>query len=388
MKELINEIKKATGDKEKIYIYGAGLRGRDLYKMLKNSFSIDGFIVTNDMQSSENLFGLPVYRAETINFNEAVVIIGANRRNTVDILKYLEEKNCNVICACEYMEKRKIEGSNYNRPWIEVTTVIGCKVNCKFCPQDLLINKYFENNVKREYKMSMETFSKCLEHLPKECNIKFCGMAEPFLNPLCTDMILKAYETGREIELFTTLVGADKQSVEKIWDLPFTMVNIHVPDENQYANIPLTDEYYELLKLVLEHKKPDGSAFVNMCNSQAEPLKNIKEICSARGYEIITTLNDRAGNLEGNELVSRHNGDGKLVCTLCGENLNHNVLLPDGTLLLCCVDYSMKHILGNLVEEEYEKIMNNDEVKNIKDGLQGNVAIDILCRKCSYANRI
>lgn len=29
---------------------------------------------------------------------------------------------------------------------LEITTKIGCKVNCKFCPQNLLIKNYFSNS--------------------------------------------------------------------------------------------------------------------------------------------------------------------------------------------------------------------------------------------------
>ena len=390
MKELINKVKELSKNQKNVYIYGAGSRGQDLYKIfLENDIKIQGFIITNLIQTDISVMELPVFGVETINFDESIIVIGANRRNTIEIIEGLKEKQksiLNVICACEYIEKRNLYSDYYTKPTIEITTVIGCKVNCKYCPQNLLLKNYFKDNMHRDVKMSMETYVTCLKNLPNQCNIKFCGMAEPFLNPLCTDMICEAYQQGKSIELYTTLVGLDKEGLKKIWDIPMETVVIHVPDERGYAKIPITDEYLEILTMALNHKKQDGTPFVNMCNAQTNPPDEIKEICMKAGYEVLTTMNDRAGNLADDELVSKYNLEGKLVCTACGVNLNQNVLLPDGTLLLCCMDYGMKHNLGNLFHKNYGEIMDSDIVKNIKAAMLGDETADILCRQCTYAN--
>jgi hypothetical protein len=36
-------------------------------------------------------------------------------------------------------------------PSMEITTVIGCRVYCDFCPQDLLMKKYGELNNNKKY---------------------------------------------------------------------------------------------------------------------------------------------------------------------------------------------------------------------------------------------
>ena len=79
---------------------------------------------------------------------------------------------------------------------------------------------------------------------------------------------------------------------------------------------------------------------------------------------------------------------GKISCSLCGQALNHNILLPDGRVLLCCMDYGMKHVLGNLTEQSYAEIMNGKEIDKIKAAINGDESIDILCRRCSSATEI
>lgn len=79
---------------------------------------------------------------------------------------------------------------------------------------------------------------------------------------------------------------------------------------------------------------------------------------------------------------------GAIACSLCGQELNRNVLLPDGTVLLCCMDYGMKHILGNLREQSYDEIMNGGEMQRIKKCMNDELKDDILCRSCALSHLI
>lgn len=47
---------------------------------------------------------------------------------------------------------------------IEITTKIGCQVNCRNCPQEKLIKAYIQRSSVLE--MSMETLTSCLETIP------------------------------------------------------------------------------------------------------------------------------------------------------------------------------------------------------------------------------
>ena len=107
--------------------------------------------------------------------------------------------------------------------------------------------------------------------------------------------------------------------------------------------------------------------------------------CSGK-YEILTALHDRAGNLENESLLGKNVPEGEIVCSLCGERLNHNNLLPDGTVLLCDFDYGMQHVLGNLKEQTYEELLLGNEWRKVHAGMKGDTSQNILCRKCSCAN--
>ena len=210
-------------------------------------------------------------------------------------------------------------------------------------------------------------------------------MVEPFLNPNCLELIKVVCEKKRTVNLYTTLIGLNERSLQELMELPIDYVTLHVADAKEYAKIPTTDEYYHLLDMAINSKKRNGKPFVDMCNAQTEPDARVADICKEK-YIISSTLIDRAGNLEGTNLVSKRIGTGKISCGVCGNALNKNELLPDGTLLLCCMDYGMKHVLGNLKEQSYQEIMEGAEIKRIRAGMELNDKEDILCRMCSCAN--
>lgn len=371
-----------------LYIYGAGLYARNIFGIIKgNDICVDGFIVTHPGKEKE-LYGLPILEADSVLHRNIGIIIGTNSLNRIGIMEKLKQSGFHmehVISGTDYIEK---SGQRYDgSPTMQVTTRIGCSVSCKYCPQSVLIDSYFALDKRRPAVMSLEVFEKCLDKLPPDARISFCGMAEPFLNPNCGEMIRLAHESGRIVELYTTLVGADRKIIEEIAQIPFGYVTLHVADRYGYAHIPRTEEYYELVDFLINYKRQDGTPFVNMCNAQAEPDEIVAQICSGK-YEILTALHDRAGNLENERLLNKITPTGEISCSLCGDKLNHNNLLPDGTVLLCDFDYGMKHALGNLLEQSYEEVLSGNEWKRVSKGMTGDLNQDILCRKCSCANSV
>lgn len=387
--QFLENLQKLVDRTDKVYIYGAGLFGRNIYSFIEQKgIPIAGFIVTK-RDDEKGLENAPIVEAKDILGSNIGIIIGVNRRNEIEIIQVLEEYNFNmqnVIYGNSLMDNQgKREGYD-GKPVIEITTQIGCRVNCLYCPQTLLLNRYFGENKNRKMVMEFEVFKKCVEKVPEDALIRFCGMAEPFLNSECIKMMKFACSAGKKVDLFTTLVGLQKEDLDTLINLPIEWVNVHVADCKGYANIPLNENYYEILSLLVDAQKINGEPFINVLSAQAAPDKKVLEICGDK-YITYSTLTDRAGNLEDSDkLIAKRNVKGKISCSLCGQDLNHNILLPDGTLLLCCMDYGMKHPLGNLMEMTYEEIMKGSEVTRIRRGMHDLVKEDILCRSCSYAS--
>lgn len=247
---------------------------------------------------------------------------------------------------------------------LEITTHIGCPMDCIDCPQQLLRSKYLG---KRD--LDLEDYKRAIDKVPAGTRIDFSGMCEPFTNRSCADMILYAAEKGFPLALYTTLQGATLEDYERLKDVRYEVVTIHLPDMDGRSYFNITDEYLEVLSKWECH---NYSCHGRIDNRVLPYLKQ---------RNLITYMHDRAGNVEGrpHKLVD---SDHRIWCATSGRAMDHNVLLPDGTVLMCCMDYGMTGVFGNLFEQSYDEVINSDTAKLMRMKLDGGESI---CRHCTNA---
>ncbi len=261
---------------------------------------------------------------------------------------------------------------------LEITTRVGCKNNCRYCPQGALVEAYKKRS--SIYEMSLDTFKRCLDKVPKEVRIDFSGMAEPWLNPVCTEMVVHAHDAGFSLAVYTTLVGMNLVDIDALTKIPFRVFEVHLPDQDSYTNIKVTGEYLEKLKKI-SNSNISGLGYMTI--GKVHPA--VKEVVSEKVKE--HPIIDRAGNVKEIEGVqSNERLKGIIRCISCGKLLNHNVMLPNGDIILCCMDYGLKHVLGNLLEVDYEKLFHTSGYRLLQRKLNDD-SLDILCRYCHNAKR-
>ena len=267
----------------------------------------------------------------------------------------------------------KLRGIKVPTFMMEITTVVGCKVNCDFCPQKSFLQEY--QSPKR--KLTLDDFKLAVDKMPNEVIIIFAGFSEPFLNADCTRMILYAHEKGHPICVFTTAVGMTVQDVELIKHIPYSAFphggfTVHLPDHRRLAKINVTPEYLQ----VLQNLKDAGiQNFSVMSMDLIDPkIEHIFPQSAVR----MPKMNSRAGNLvkEGvQENYTTASYDGPVICGR-DEYIYNNVMLPNGDIVLCCQDYHMDHILGNIYEQSFADIL--PDPINAYD----------LCKTCVYAIKL
>lgn len=247
---------------------------------------------------------------------------------------------------------------------LEITTHIGCPINCTDCPQALLRSKYHG-----PADLDFDDYKRVIEKVPAGTRVDFSGMCEPFCNKHCTDMILYAAEKGFPLALYTTLQGATIADYERLKDVQFEVVTIHLPDRDGRSHFNFTDEYYKLLLRW------------NCNNYSCHGAIDYRVTPYLKERNHITFMHDRAGNVGCREhrSIDIHRN---LICKTSGKDMNHNVLLPDGTVLMCCMDYSMKGIFGNLFTQSYEEVLNSETACRMRATLNEGESI---CRHCANA---
>lgn len=257
-------------------------------------------------------------------------------------------------------------------PTLEITTKIGCENACAYCPQGRLLTAYRKRS--DILLMSFGVFKACLDKVPTDVDIDFAGMCEPCLNPEYIKMLLYAYEKGHKIKLFTTLVGMALSDIDLLAIVPFQEFVVHLPSGEGYEKIKVDKDYLKVLgKLSKSNIKVEYLLLGETLHPKVEAL--IKE-----NINKIEELSTRAGNVI---IKSRPPFKRKLGVIGCVRNLSYNVLLPNGDVILCCMDYGMKHVLGNLLLTDYGSLFRSKEFFKIKKGLR-RWSLDILCRYCDY----
>lgn len=62
-------------------------------------------------------------------------------------------------------------------------------------------------------------------------------------------------------------------------------------------------------------------------------------------------------------------------------------VLCDGTVVPCCLDREGELALGNLLTEELGDILEKPRTRAILEGFRRGEAVEVLCKRCGYANR-
>lgn len=281
---------------------------------------------------------------------------------------------------------------------LEVTTNIHCPLMCRPCPQKGFLAAYGE--AIREHRMlKLEDFATFLAKTPRHVTIVFSGMSEPFINPDCIAMIELALSSGFKVEVYSTLFRLSLADAEKLLALmrqygpQVNRMVVHLPDAR--GNMPgwkPSPEYEAVLGLLRAANKDRAItkiAAITMDDSgEVDPrLAHLRLRLRRHGWK----PNSRAGSLDDALIASetaqpttpRH-----AMPIQCSRDpgYDNNILLPNGEVLLCCQDWSKKHVLGNYFDQSYYDLFAGPEMTAIRvDNLKAEFSERSLCRQCVHA---
>lgn len=258
--------------------------------------------------------------------------------------------------------------------------MIGCRVACIYCPQDKISRRYFG----ADRMMKFDDFKTYIETVPRRVVMHFTGFAEPFLNPQCTDMIEYAARRGHPIYISTTLAGLTHENIHRLSKLAYEQFQIHLPSAGKLMNLPINDEYFALLS---ELMKARIITDLHFHGDEVHPaLGEWLRQHAVESQEF--RIQDRAGNLNTDKVkkkvskpvITAARPNGRLRC----DRIYQNVLLPNGDVALCCMDWSAEYVLGNLKRDRFDALYRSETFRRVLRGLKTPGA-DILCRTCHVA---
>jgi hypothetical protein len=277
-------------------------------------------------------------------------------------------------------------------PTLEFTLMVGCPLKCTFCPQDSLRGQYGKNT---KY-MSLKDFIAILGKVPKHVRIDFSGMAEPWANTQATAMLQHTLTSGYTVGIYTTLYGMSPEDGREVVGLladhapQIEVLCLHLPDRNgNMRGWRYSAEYETNLRgfLALGSRGVLRNFQAMTMDSGGTPHQDLDHMGIRLGrWEGHT----RAGNvgeeaLSGQKVAAMPEHHGAVSCAFT-PFYDQNVCLPNGDVVLCCMDYSIKHRIGNLLAQDYYEMFASGGLTSvISKNMDPQFSRESLCKTCDRA---
>jgi|tagenome__1003787_1003787.scaffolds.fasta_scaffold20380367_2 hypothetical protein len=151
--------------------------------------------------------------------------------------------------------------------------------------------------------------------------------------------------------------------------------------------------YRETLRRFIAFRRayaPSGLSFMTMSRDGvvAEAIRDLLPdaldpfVGVSRGENL-----DRTG-FAPSALLEAVRHEGAVVCRST-PFFDHNTLLPNGDVLLCCMDYGRAHVLGNLLRQSWEEIHAGPAMGAVRvQAMIPSATGSLLCRRCHHAARL
>lgn len=229
--------------------------------------------------------------------------------------------------------------------------MVGCGNSCRYCPQEKLSAAYGRGSPRT---LDGRTFGLLLDHLdPETTTIHFSGFSEIFLHPRGHELVAQAYERTFDVMLCTTLVGltADKISYLADHSVRFEWVRLHEFDSPTFDRGSF-ERFGSLLR--------DAGLTANFSSARV-----------------------RRPVSRGGSLWDPGSHAGPVTCA----RIECNVVLPDGRVCLCCSDWGLRHVLGNLLVHDYDGPEMETARRLVREAAAASGA-GVLCKTCEVGTRL
>ena len=305
--------------------------------------------------------------------------------------------------------------STSKRQVIEFSATRICPVGCKYCPQPLL-SKATNKNLNSK-NLNFLSFQKYLRNISNNnLKIMWTGYSEPLLNKEFPEMVNYAFNLGIEQEISTTLTGQERCIDFLCETSAFKKIMLHLPDNNSLMEngfLKVDAIYLKRLKKVLGIFNKKNHPIIKLICFGEDYHPDIKAIIDEKKYS------DKLGSNKARKYLGSRSGAinallpgiiaGKIgsffisgtrkpvsnfssflikyispktnIFYCAYKRLNQPVILGDGKMNICCNDYSLRGIIGDISKKSLSDIYDDWYSSKSNDFIKGKLEP---CIDCEY----
>lgn len=285
----------------------------------------------------------------------------------------------------------------FKKVYIEITNV--CNLSCNFCPKTSRKLKFMDKN-------SFEHIVKSIK--PYTDHVYFHLMGEPFLNKELENFLEISKENQLKVNITTngTLISDVKDTLLNASALRQVNISLHSfeaneenIDFNEYINniINFVKELTERTNIICSLRLWNLDTKYSASNNMNIDIFKLLEQEFQTNCDLKECLKEKNSfKLKNNVYISM--GEKFKWPSLKVEELGERAfcyglrdqigILVDGTVVPCCLDSEGSISLGNVFESTLDEILNCKRAKDIYDGFSGRKAVEELCKRCGFINRV
>lgn len=285
----------------------------------------------------------------------------------------------------------------FKKVYIETTNI--CNLSCDFCPK----------TSRKLMCMDEKSFEHIIKSVkPYTDHVYFHLMGEPFLNTNLKRFleISKEHELKVNITTNGTLINNVKDILLNAQALRQINISLHSFEANNKEV-----NFNEYIDTIIDFVKDITEKTNVICSLRLWNLDTRYKASNNMNIDILELLENEfdldcdlkeklkeknSFKLKNNVYISM--GEKFKWPSLKVEELGERAfcyglrdqigILVDGTVVPCCLDSEGSIPLGNIFEENLEDILNSKRAKDIYDGFSSRNAVEDLCKRCGFINRV
>lgn len=262
----------------------------------------------------------------------------------------------------------------------ELSLIRQCPVKCVYCPQELL--KQASQKMDIAGAMTTEVMDACIENTYEDqypVKVHFAGFTEPLKHKSFCDLIERADCDPRvqAVQLYSTGEGATPEVIKRLGRLSCTNIVWHVNAESYEGKNSIMPgghgDIWKLIPELREHLPNCSFVFMRQYINHIKKKELAHLLAGFRlhwGREITRASNVNRSKQEPIRVTHL----GPVTCKKV-RSQKMPVVLPDGQTTVCCNDYGLDLMIGNLATQswsslDYDKIF---RIQRTGYGINGSI---------------
>lgn len=276
-------------------------------------------------------------------------------------------------------------------PRVQIQTQAGCNGRCIFCPNEEVLKSDLEHG-----RMPLEMFRKIVDDLAKTPprRIGMYMQNEPLLDKRLPE--LTKYVTdripGTKTQVITNGTYLSEKVGEALLDAGLKQLKCSLqsldPETNReimgYDSRKVIENCIAFQKLIKKKKsKIDFRVSMVVTNKNVDEIPKTRKFWARHGVRLVTSaLENRGGNIA--DAAQLNVGEMRSMGN-CVRPSRDMMVLFNGDVPLCCVDWHRTYKLGNVYTQSVQDVWHAAPVTQVRDALyeEDTSKMPGICRNCT-----